>query len=252
MVLDVGDVHDGLGGEEEELADRGELFSGQVHRTDRLPFVQGGLDLLQDEDELQRFLVAPGARLLRVAVQRLFHGLEVGERELGVDDVDVVDRIDAARDVDDVVVVEAAHDVGDGVALADVREELVAEAFALARAGDEARDVDEFDGGGHDAFGLDDFGEGLQARIGHFNDAHVRLDGAEGIVLRRDAGLRQRVEDGRLAHVGKPDDATFQTHDSSRSIRLDEAVRLRGAPPVGNSVAQIVGESVGAAGPSGT
>ena len=68
---------------------------------------------------------------------------EIGERQLGVDDLDVGDRIDLAGDVDDVVVVEAAHHVRDRVGLADVGEELVAEAFALGRAGDQAGDVDE-------------------------------------------------------------------------------------------------------------
>ena len=45
----------------------------------------------------------------------------------------------------DVVVLEAAHHVRDGVGLADVREELVAEALALRGAGDQAGDVDELD-----------------------------------------------------------------------------------------------------------
>ena len=57
------------------------------------------------------------------------------------------DRVDLAGDVDDVVVLEAAHHVGDRVDLADVGEELVAEALALRRAGDEAGDVDELDRG---------------------------------------------------------------------------------------------------------
>ena len=75
----------------------------------------------------------------------LLDGREVRERELGVDRLDVGQRIDLARHVDDVVVLEAAHDVRDRVGLADVGEELVAEAFALRRAGDEPRDVDELD-----------------------------------------------------------------------------------------------------------
>ena len=76
---------------------------------------------------------------------------QVGQAELGLDDLDVGDRVDLAGDVDDVLVVEAAHDVDDRVGLADVGEELVAEAFALRRAGDEAGDVDELDDRRHDA-----------------------------------------------------------------------------------------------------
>ena len=51
-----------------------------------------------------------------------------------------------------------------------------------------------------------------QARIGHFDHADVRLDGAEGIVLGRDAGLGQRVEEGGLADVRQADDAALETH----------------------------------------
>ena len=34
----------------------------------------------------------------------------------------------------------------------------------------------------------------------------------EGIVLGLDAGLGQRVEEGRLADVGQADDSAFQAH----------------------------------------
>ena len=51
--------------------------------------------------------------------------------------------IDLAVDVDDVGVIEHADDLGDGLGLADVGEELVAQAFALGRALDDAGDVHE-------------------------------------------------------------------------------------------------------------
>ena len=78
-----------------------------------------------------------------------------------------------------------------------------------------------------------------QARVGHFDDAHVGLDGAERIVLRRDAGLGERVEERRLADVGQADDAALQAHgfsfgDWAPSARGDAAseaaFRLRASP----------------------
>ena len=71
-------------------------------------------------------------------------------------DFDVRERIDLFRDVNHVLVLEAAHDVRDRVGFADVGEELVAEAFALRRAGDQSGDVDEFDHRRQDALGLHD------------------------------------------------------------------------------------------------
>ena len=55
---------------------------------------------------------------------------------------------------------------------------------------------------------LGDRRERVEPRIGHGDLADIRLDGAEGIVrgLRR-GGLRQRVEERRLADVRQADDA---------------------------------------------
>ena len=131
--------------------------------------------------------VAGFGRALGLGVA-LFYGVEVGEEEFGVDDVDVVEGVDAAGDVDDFGVVEAADDVGDGIGGTDVAEELVAEAFALGGAFDEAGDVDEFHGGGDEGFGLDEFGDFGEAGVGDGDDAGVGVDGAERVVCRLSFG----------------------------------------------------------------
>src|SRR5690606_41176919 len=104
----------------------------------------------------------------------------------GVDDLDVGHGIDAAGHVDDVLVFETAHDVDDGVGLADVGEELVAQALALGRARHQAGDVDELDHGGHDALRFHDGRQLRQALIRNLDHADVGLDGAEGVVLSYD------------------------------------------------------------------
>ena len=123
----------------------------------------------------------------------------------------------------DVGVLEAAHHVRDRIGLADVREELVAEAFTLRRAGDEARDVDELDRGRQDLLRLDDRRKRVEPRIRHRHDADVRVDGAERIVLRRDLRARQRVEQRGLADVGKPDDAALDSHLATPFLRRGAA-----------------------------
>ena len=109
--------------------------------------------------------------------------------------------------MDDVVVVEAAHDMDDGVALADVAEELVAEAGTLACALDEAGDVHELHDGGGLFVGLPDLSQLVQPLVRHCYDAGVRLDGAEGIVCSFSIfGGGDGVEQSGLAHVGQADD----------------------------------------------
>ena len=101
------------------------------------------------------FLVL-AADLLLVAVELLLGRLDIGEDEFGFDDLDIPDGVDLAHAVDDVVVIKAADHVDDRVALADVGEEVVALAFALGGAGDEARDVNDVDGGRDDDLGAGD------------------------------------------------------------------------------------------------
>ena len=59
--------------------------------------------------------------------------------------------------------------------------------------------------------GLRDLRERLEARVGHRDDADVRLDRAERIVRRLGlARARQGVEEGGLADVRQPDDSGAQ------------------------------------------
>ena len=53
----------------------------------------------------------------------------------------------------------------------------------------------------------------FKPRVRHGDLADVRLDGAERIVRRlRRRGLRQRIEQRRLADVRQADDAAFESH----------------------------------------
>jgi len=114
----------------------------------------------------------------------------------------------------DVVVLEAADDVDDGIDLADVRQELVAEPFALARALDQPRDVHELDDRGHRALRLHDPRQGIEPRIGHLHDAGVGLDRGERVVGHERPGGGEGVEEGGLADVGQADDPESQHDDA--------------------------------------
>ena len=164
------------------------------------------------------------SRLLRILVaaldlllQRrdtLFEAFEIGEHQLGLDRLDVVERRDLAGDMGDVVILETAHDMGDGVAFADIGEKLIAEALAFRGAAHEPGDIDEGEPGRDDLFGTGDAGQHVKARIGHRHIADVRLDGAERIICRlRRRRLRQGVEKRRFADIRQTDDAAFETHE---------------------------------------
>ncbi len=213
--FDIGDVKHRFGRDQEELAQVDLLLLGKVERAHRPAFVQLRHAFFQHADQQFGLLVTAGLGLLAVAVEGLFDGCHVGQRQFRIDHLDVMQGIDLAGDVHHVVVGKAAHHVHHGVRLADIGEELVAQAFALAGTGDQAGDIDELDDGGLDLLRLDDGREGRKPLVGHFDDADVGLDGTEGVILRRNAGLGQGVEEGGLADVGQSDDAAFEAHGSS-------------------------------------
>ena len=172
-------------------------------RLERLQDFQLGADLGIDLGELAD---AGDARL---------EHLEVGEQQLVLDDRDVARGVDRPLHVDDVAVLEAADDLEDRVRVADVREELVAEPLALARALHEPRDVDELDRRVDDVLRVDHVREDREARVGDGHDRRVRLDRAEGEVLRlRVLRAGEGVEEGGLADVGQADDADVECHVS--------------------------------------
>ena len=121
-------------------------------------------------------------------------------------------RLDLALDVGDVGVHEHPRDLADRVGLADVGEERVAHPLALARAADDAGDVDEADGRRDGALGGEQVAQHPEPRVRHADDADVGLDRGERVVRREDVVAGQRVEEGRLAGVGQADDADGESH----------------------------------------
>ena len=103
---------------------------------------------------------------LRDAVEAALGLLEVGVDQLRLDRLDVGDRVDPALGMDDVRVVVDPDDVDDRVGLADVREELVAEALAAVGAGDQSGDVVERDRVGDDLRRLDRLRHRVESRVG--------------------------------------------------------------------------------------
>ena len=146
----------------------------------------------------------------------LLEALEVGEHQLGLDRLGVGDGIDPALDMGDVAAFEAAQHMDDGVDLADVGEELVAEALALRGAADQAGNVDELELGLDLVGRFGDLGDPVEPRIGHRDPPDIGLDRAERIIGRlRRRRLGQRVEQGGLADIRQPDDSATKTHRKS-------------------------------------
>ena len=220
-LVHVGDEDDRLRREEEEVRDGGALGVPEALRPQRLAALEACLHAVEGgELELRRLaLLAGGLRVLRRPLAPLLDRREVLQHELGVDHVAVACGIDLAHHVHDVRIVEAAQHVRDRIHLADVGEKLVPEPLAARGPGDEAGDVHELERGRGRLLRPEQRRELLEPRVGHRHDAHVGIDGAEGVVLGRSAGgARERVEKGRLPHVGEADDADAERHVLLRQV----------------------------------
>ena len=91
--------------------------------------------------------------------------------------------------MDHVRILKAAHHVHDGVHLADIGQELVAQALALGRSLYQARDVHELDNRRGHLRGMVHVRQKAQPLVRHRHHAHIRVDGAERVVGR----LRSRL-----------------------------------------------------------
>ena len=165
-----------------------------------------GVNLVRQLDFDARFLVAAAEVFHRLVLAAL-HGVHVRENQLEVDRLDVAGGVDRAINVDDVLVLEAAHDVDNRVHLADVAQKLVAQPFAVARAFHQTRNVHKLDGRGCNLLRVIHFAQHVQTVVRHHDNARVRLDGAERIVGRLCASLRDGINQGAFADIGQTDNA---------------------------------------------
>ena len=114
--------------------------------------------------------------------------------------------------MDHLIVVKAANHVQNGVGLANVRKELIAQAFPLARACNDTRDVDELHRGWNDRVWFHMGYDLIEPRVGHGDHADIGIDRAERIIRRLGLSGGERVKNGRLAHIGQSYDTDVERH----------------------------------------
>ena len=107
--------------------------------------------------------------------------------------------------MDDLAVIKAAHHMDDGIHLANMGKELVAQALALGGPLHQPRDIHELDDRGSHLIGGVHLTQLIQPGIRYRHDAHIRFDGAEGIVGSPSAAAGQGVEYGALANIRQAD-----------------------------------------------
>ncbi len=163
-------------------------------------------------------------------MQALLDGLEVGEGEFDLDHAEVLDRVGRPGDV---VVDERPQDEHDGVDLADVGEELVAEALALAGALDEPADVDDLDRGVDGLLRLRHRRELVEPVVGHLGHPDVRVLRGERVRRGERTTTGERVVQRALARVGEADQSeTFHEPPEATDVEPRPRPAIGPAPAV--------------------
>ena len=114
------------------------------HRGTRRPARLQRLDDRFHQRHQRDALLVSAAGTFLCSNQSLLQAVEIGQHQLGLHHLRIADRVDGAFDMRDIVILEAAQHVDDRIHLADVGEELVAQALALAGAAHQAGDIHEF------------------------------------------------------------------------------------------------------------
>ena len=130
--IDVGDVHDGLERQQVQLAQVLAVILGERHGARRRVLSSRCACNFTSRSRAGIGLLVTALDGLAGTIHGLVDAGEIRKSQFGIDHVNVGDRIDATGHMHDVVVDEAAHHVRDRVGLADMRQELVAQALALA------------------------------------------------------------------------------------------------------------------------
>ena len=206
VFLDVASVDHRLGGQQEPLA--GNLALLVRHRAGArgLEIIQMRQQLFAQRGLIGKALFAALEHLCR-ALGALGDRLAVGGDQFEVDRLDVVLRVQAVRVANDIRILKAANNVHNRLALADVGEELVAQALTVARALDQTGDIDKLDDGRGRLLRVIHGGKLIQPLIRHGDNAGVRLDGAERVIRRFRARLGDRVKQSGFADVRQTDNA---------------------------------------------
>ena len=127
----VGNVQYRFHSQQMQLAQELLLFLGQTKAACRHTIRKAGHNLFH-YSLLQLNLFIAGFCQLNQALLTFFNCFHISQAQLGVDNIDITQRINAALNVGNVAILKAAYNLGNSVYLTDMGQELIAQAFALA------------------------------------------------------------------------------------------------------------------------
>ena len=90
-----------------------------------------------------------------------------------------------------------------GIHLTDIGEELIAEALAFGSSLHESGNINKFNYGRGNLFGIIESGELSETVIGYRNNTYIGIDSTERVIGRFRTGFCQGIEESTFTHVGQ-------------------------------------------------
>ena len=169
----VADVEHGFGGKQEQVAGAVLLVLRlKLHDAGVLALFQHLFVGLQHRHLQLGILVACSSGLLRLG-QTAVDGLQVFQLQLRINDFLVADGVDGAVHMGDVLILKAAQHMDDGIRLANVAQELVAQALTLRGPFHQSGYIHYFAGGRNYPARMYQLGQFRQSLVGHRNHTHI-------------------------------------------------------------------------------
>ena len=204
----VGNVQHRLHGQQMQLAQELLLLLGKTKTACRHSLGQTSHNLFHNS-LLQLNLLIAGLCQLHQTLLTLFNRFHICQAQLSVDDFNIAQRVNAALNVGDVAILKAAYNLSYSVHLADVGQELVAQAFALACALNQTGNIHKAHSCRNNFFGFEHLAQYVQTLVRNIYNANVWLNGAERIVGSLSASLSNCIKQGTFAYVRQANNTNF-------------------------------------------
>ena len=214
-LIHIAEIEHRLIGQQEQFASKFLLLlTLDGDATRRAPLLQRLFICLKHTELHLRSLISAGLGSLLRLRQSTLHSLQILDLQLIIDHLHIAHRVHSRVDMSDIIIIETAEHMDDGIRLADISQELIAEALTLRGPLHEPGDVDDLHRSRDHRPGVAELHEASQTIIGHRDHTHIRFNSTEREISRLCLRIAKTVKESGLADIGQPHDTALQGHNT--------------------------------------
>src|SRR5258706_4954665 len=121
--------------------------------------------------------------------------------------------------MNNIVVIKTPHYMRYCIDLTDSGEELISQAFSLARPFYQSGDIYKFKGGWNNFLGIHQTFQNFQTFVRNRYHSYVGLNRTKRKIGRLCLIIGQCIKQSRFSHVGQANNSTFESHDETDQFK---------------------------------